>query len=184
METQHAVAQPALLGQTVVIIGGGSGMGLETARQARAEGADVILAGRHPERLEQPARDVGALAAGKVTPRGSLIFIGSTGHRRPRLGEGVISTVSVATPMLIANLALELEPVRVNLIAPGFVNTPLSARLLGDELERRRGQLRATLPIGRVVEPADIGSLAVQIMSNTAITGATFDIDGGQQFVE
>jgi NAD(P)-dependent dehydrogenase (short-subunit alcohol dehydrogenase family) len=128
--------------------------------------------------------DVARAAAGKVTPRGSLIFIGSTGHRRPRLGEGVISTVSVATPMLIANLALELEPVRVNLIAPGFVNTPLSARLLGDELEQRRRQLRATLPIGRVVEPADIGSIAVQIMSNTAITGATFDIDGGQQFVE
>jgi NAD(P)-dependent dehydrogenase (short-subunit alcohol dehydrogenase family) len=72
--------------------------------------------------------------------------------------------------------------VRVNLIAPGFVDTPLSASLLGDQLEARRTELRETLPIARVVEPSDVAALAVHIMSNTAITGATYDIDGGQQF--
>ena len=81
-------------------------------------------------------------------------------------------------------LALEVAPVRVNLIAAGFVDTPLSASLLGDEIDERREQLRATLPIGRVVGPADIAALAVHLMMNTAITGATFDIDGGQQLVE
>jgi hypothetical protein len=59
----------------------------------------------------------------------------------------------------------------------------LSASLLGDGLEARREELRATLPIGRLVGPADVGALAVQIMTNTALTGATYDIDGGQQFV-
>jgi NAD(P)-dependent dehydrogenase (short-subunit alcohol dehydrogenase family) len=53
--------------------------------------------------------------------------------------------------------------------------------LLGDALEQRRNQLRATLPIGRVVGPADVAGLAVHVMTNTALTGATFDIDGGQQ---
>src|ERR1700744_3416267 len=53
-------ARPELAGQTVVLIGGSAGIGLETARRARAEGADVILPGRRPERLEQAARDVGA----------------------------------------------------------------------------------------------------------------------------
>ena len=80
-------------------------------------------------------------------------------------------------------LALELAPVRVNLIAAGFVDTPLSASLLGDGLDARRDELRATLPIGRVVRPADVAALAVHIMTNTALTGATYDIDGGQQFV-
>ena len=84
----------------------------------------------------------------------------------------------------MAALALELAPVRVNLIAPGFADTPLSASILGDELEARRDQLRATLPIRRVVGPADIAALAVHLMINTALTGATYDIDGGQQFVE
>ena len=80
-------------------------------------------------------------------------------------------------------LAVEVAPVRVNLIAAGFVDTPLSARLLGDDLDARRAQLRATLPIRRVVGPADIAALAVHLMINTAVTGATYDIDGGQQLV-
>ena len=90
---------------------------------------------------------------------------------------------AAALPALTASLALELAPVRVNLIAAGFVDTPLSASLLGAELENRRNQLRTTLPIRRVVGPADVASLAVHIMVNTALTGATYDIDGGQQFV-
>ena len=60
----------------------------------------------------------------------------------------------------------------------------MPASLLGDQIDERREQLRATLPIGRVVGPADIAALAVHLMTNTAITGATFDIDGGQQLVE
>jgi NAD(P)-dependent dehydrogenase (short-subunit alcohol dehydrogenase family) len=55
--------------------------------------------------------------------------------------------------------------------------------MLGDQLEKRRNQLRTTLPIGRVVGPADVAALAVHIMTNTALTGATYDIDGGQQFL-
>jgi NAD(P)-dependent dehydrogenase (short-subunit alcohol dehydrogenase family) len=73
--------------------------------------------------------------------------------------------------------------VRVKLIAAGFVDTPLSAELLADQFETRRNQLRTTLPIGRVVGPADVAALAVHIGINTALTGATYDIDGGQQFV-
>jgi NAD(P)-dependent dehydrogenase (short-subunit alcohol dehydrogenase family) len=82
------------------------------------------------------------------------------------------------------SLAVELAPIRVNVIAAGFVDTPLSASLLGDDLEQRREQLRTTLPIGRVVGPADIAAVAVHLMTNTAITGATYDIDGGQQLLD
>ena len=121
--------------------------------------------------------------ARKVRPGGTLLFVGGTGARRPVVGLGMVSTITAALPVLTANLALELAPVRVNLIAAGFVDTPLSASLLGDELENRRRQLRETLPIGRVVGPADVAALAVHIMINTALTGATYDIDGGQQLV-
>jgi NAD(P)-dependent dehydrogenase (short-subunit alcohol dehydrogenase family) len=239
--------EPELLGQTVVVIGGSAGIGLETARRARTEGASVILAGRTRDRLDEAAREIGAertatfdandpsalesffqelpgpvnhvmvtagaphyrsplemppeearrdltehlllalnvarSAAGKVRPAGSLIFMGGTGARRPRPGLAIVSTVTVAFPALIANLALELAPVRINLIAAGFVDTPLSASLLGEDLDKRREELRATLPIRRVVGPADVAALAVHIMSNTALTGATYDIDGGQQLV-
>jgi NAD(P)-dependent dehydrogenase (short-subunit alcohol dehydrogenase family)/predicted enzyme related to lactoylglutathione lyase len=239
---------PELLGQTVVVLGGSSGIGLETARRARAEGAEVILTGRNPERLQHAAKELGARsfaafdasdatalakffgdlphridhvmltaghphygrmldmdaaqlrqgldehallvlqvarqAARKVRPGGALIFMGGTGGRRPRVGTGIASTVTAALPSLAANLALELAPVRVNLIAPGFVDSPLSASLLGDGLEERRRQLRSTLPIGRVVGPADVAALAVHLMINTALTGATYDVDGGQQLID
>jgi NAD(P)-dependent dehydrogenase (short-subunit alcohol dehydrogenase family) len=121
--------------------------------------------------------------ASRARPGGTLLFIGGTGARRPGVGRGIVSTITAALPALTANLALELAPIRVNLIAAGFVDTPLSASLLGDELETRRKQLRDTLPIRRVVGPEDVAALAVHIMINTALTGATYDIDGGQQLV-
>jgi NAD(P)-dependent dehydrogenase (short-subunit alcohol dehydrogenase family) len=119
----------------------------------------------------------------RVRPGGSLLFVGGTGGRRPGIGLSAIGAATAALPALVANLALELAPTRVNLIAPGFVDTPLSASLLGDQLEARREQLRATLPIRRVVGPDDVAALAVHILSNTALTGSTYDIDGGQQLV-
>ncbi len=133
----------------------------------------------HLVRATQVARH----AAGRMTPGGTLLLVGGTGGRRVRRGLGIISAVTAALPPFTAALALELAPVRVNLIAAGFVDTPLSARLLGDGLEDRRNELRTTLPIGRVVGPDDVAALAVHIMVNTALTGATYDIDGGQQFV-
>src|SRR5262249_10474842 len=137
------------------------------------------LIGQHLVQPLHAARN----AMNKVRPGGTLIFMGGTGARRPAIGLSIASAMTAALPALTASLALEIAPVRVNLIAAGFVDTPLSAELLGDQLEERRNQLRTTLPIGRVVGPADVAALAVHIMTNTALTGATYDIDGGQQFV-
>jgi NAD(P)-dependent dehydrogenase (short-subunit alcohol dehydrogenase family) len=81
-------------------------------------------------------------------------------------------------------LASELAPIRVNVIAAGFVDTPGSAARLGDQLSGRRDELRSMLPIRRVIGPADVASLAVHLMTNTAVTGATYEVDGGQQVVE
>jgi NAD(P)-dependent dehydrogenase (short-subunit alcohol dehydrogenase family) len=236
-----------LRGQTLVVIGGSAGIGLETARLARDEGAELIITARNPERLERVGRELSASvaafdasdfdrlerffdelsnpidhvlltgpgpyyaplaefdidearrdvdthlmlpiliarqASGKVRPGGTLLFLSGTGGRRTATGLTLISALTAALPALTRNLALEIAPIRVNLIAAGFVDTPLSASLLGDQLDARREQLRTTLPIGRVVGPADIARLAVHLMTNTAVTGATFDIDGGQQLVE
>jgi NAD(P)-dependent dehydrogenase (short-subunit alcohol dehydrogenase family) len=243
-----AQREPELLGQTVVVIGGSAGIGLETARRARAEGADVILAARNPEPLERAARDVDARstaafdatdptalkrffeelpapidhvmvtgpgptylpllemdadqvraalgdhvvlgldvarnARSKMRPGGTLILMGGTGGRRISRDLGLASAATAVLPPFAAALALELAPIRVNLIAAGFVDTPLSASYFSREgLEARREELRSKLPIARVVGPADVAALAVHIMTNTALTGATHDIDGGQQFV-
>jgi len=236
-----------LQGQVVVVIGGSSGIGLETARRARAAGAEVIIAARDAQRLDNAARELQArysaafdandvtqleqffsdlpgqvdhimlsaggpayipleslsldearkhfderlavtlgtalFSRGKIRPGGSLLFVGGTGGRKRGIGLTLITTLTAALPAMAANLAVELAPTRVNVIAPGFVDTPLSASILGDQLDARREQLRKTLPIRRVVGPSDVVALAVAIMSNGAVTGATFDIDGGQQLI-
>ncbi len=67
-----AQREPELAGQTVVLIGGSSGIGLETARRARAEGADVILTGRNPDRLRQAALELGVHRTA-IRPRSSIL---------------------------------------------------------------------------------------------------------------
>jgi NAD(P)-dependent dehydrogenase (short-subunit alcohol dehydrogenase family) len=214
----------ALAGQTVVVIGGSSGIGLETARLARDEGAQLILTARNADRLGRVGRELGASVAafdatdfeqlerffaelrkpidhvlvtgpgpyyaplaqfdlekargdvdahlflpiqvarnavGKVRAGGTLLFMGGTGARRAAPGLAFISGLGGGLPAMMRNLALELAPIRVNLIAAGFVDTPLSAAILGDGLDARREELRTTLPIRRVVGPTDIAALAI-----------------------
>ena len=76
--------EPELLGQTVVLIGGSAGIGLETARRARAEGADVVLTGRDPERLERAARDVDARSTAAFDARDAAALQRSSTARPTR----------------------------------------------------------------------------------------------------
>ena len=110
-------------------------------------------------------------AAGKIRPGGTLLLMGGTGGRRVGHGLGIASAATAALPPFTAALALELAPVRVNLIAPGFVDTALSASLLGDRIEERRNERRATLPIGRVVGPADVAALAAPARGTAGWSG-------------
>ncbi|MFI5695340.1 SDR family oxidoreductase [Kribbella sp. NPDC051586] len=126
---------------------------------------------------------IARLCIGRVRAGGSLTFISGTGARRPGVGLVIAAIATAAQSAIVANAAVELAPIRVNTVAAGFVDTPLSARLLGDQLEERRAGLRATLPIRRVVGPEDVAALVVHLMTNTALTGATYDVDGGQQLI-
>jgi NAD(P)-dependent dehydrogenase (short-subunit alcohol dehydrogenase family) len=113
-----------------------------------------------------------------------LLFIGCTDGRHAVAGRTFVSAITAALSAMTKSLAYELAPIRVNVLAAGFVDTPESAATLDDRMTARRDQLEATLPIQRVVRPADVAALAVHLMANTAVTGATFEIDGGQQLVE
>jgi NAD(P)-dependent dehydrogenase (short-subunit alcohol dehydrogenase family) len=233
-----------LHGQTLLVIGGSSGIGLETARRAHAEGAAVILTARDPERLHRAGLEVeGSIAAFDATdfnrlatffdalrrpidhilvtgpvpseveliefdidearreleahlllplqvarraaktvrPGGTLLFTGCMDGRHSIAGRAFISAITAALSALTKSLASELAPIRVNMLAAGFVDAPGSAAMLGDQLRARRQQLETTLPIRRVIGPADLAALAVHLMTNTAVTGSTFEIDGGQQ---
>jgi NAD(P)-dependent dehydrogenase (short-subunit alcohol dehydrogenase family) len=114
---------------------------------------------------------------------GTLLFMGCIDGGHAAVGAPFVSALTAALSAMTKHLAQEIAPIRVNLIVAGFVDTPLSEAILGDQLDARRKELRETLPIRRVIGPADIAALAVHLMTNTAVTGATLDIDGGQQLV-
>ena len=237
---------PQLAGQTIVVIGGTKGIGLETARLARSEGADVIITARDPERLHRVGLELGASiaafdatdfdrlgrffdelptpidhvlvtgpgpyyaplaeldfdeahrsydahlllpvqvarkAVGKVRPGGTLLFMSGTGGRRAGVGRahhGAHRGAARAGPKPRArDRADPRQRDRGRIRRHPAFGRDTSAT----SSTRAASQLRATLPIGRVVAPDDIAALAVHLMTNTAITGATVDIDGGQQLL-
>lgn len=182
-----------LAGQTVLVIGGTSGIGLETARSARAEGADVIITGRDPDRLQRVGLELDAgIAAFDATdaarlerffrelpgPVDHVMVSGSEPSDapldEPDFDEAGRSVVGRAWQLLqVARNAAEA-------IRPGG-----TLLFVGDTARRRPGvgPVITTLTVG-VVGPADIAALAVRLMTNAAVTGASFDLDRGQQLVE
>ena len=239
--------EPELAGQTVALIGGSSGIGLETARRAMAEGADAILIGRNQDRLDRAAQELGAqrTAAFDATDEDALAAFfrdltapidhvmvtgggprytpvlemdsaqvravahrsrdadGQRGQERRRQGPaGRHAAVHGRRrrprrprhrglrPPPPPRCPRSRRPSRSRSRRSGSTSSrPASStprcrrRCSATDLDKRRAELRSTLPIGRVVGPADIAALAVHLMTNTAITGATYDIDGGQQYV-
>ena len=123
-------------------------------------------------------------AVGRVRPGGTLLFMGGTGGRRPAVGLAVVGGAHRGDCRRSSPTWRSSSRRCGSTSSPPASSTRrLSAALLGDQLDARREQLRATLPIGRVVGPADVAALAVHLMANTALTGATYDIDGGQQLL-
>jgi NAD(P)-dependent dehydrogenase (short-subunit alcohol dehydrogenase family) len=205
------VSTPQLAGQTVVVIGASSGIGLATAREARTEGADVIITARNPAHVHRaglaigasiaafdatdfarltsffaelpspidhvlvtgPAPDdalirsfdveaahravaahlllplqVAARASGVVRGGGSVAFLGCAGGGNPTPRLTLMAALSTALSSLTRELAVELAPVRVNLIVSGFHDAP-----------------------------ADVAAVAVSLMTDPAMTGATRVVD-------
>lgn len=207
-----------LLKQTVVVIGGSIGVGLETARRMRAEGAEVILADPCPDRLERVAAELGAIsyaafdtadpvalsrffgdlpgpvdhviavatvpyqghiadfdrerarrdfdeqlwlgvvvahhAFRRMRRGGTVLFVGGNGCHAWEPGPSLVAAGKAALRLLIAYLALDVAPVRVNLITGSGPDQGRSA--------------------------AGVTALAVRILADSSVNGAIFDVDYGQ----
>jgi len=208
LTTAPAQRELKLVGDTVLVIGAGAGIGRETARRVRAEGADVIITGRDAEQLERVALELDVRRAtafdaddpaalkrffdGLPDPidhvvvtaggRALALDVARNAVRKMRPG-GTLLLMGDTGPSFTTALAVALAPVRVrvNLINPALVDTHLSASLRDDPLDARRAELLDTLAVGGVVGTDDVAALAVDVMANITGTGATFDIDGDQQ---
>lgn len=230
-----------LQGQKVFVIGGSSGIGLETARLAREAGAQVTIGSRSREKLDAARAEIGSdvtalqidvcdddsvvaafdatgvvdhvvftppggtvgkirdldtatVLAGldakivaavrtakfaRIAETGSLTFLTGQFARRPLPGAVMAAVVNGAIDVLGKGLAVEFAPVRVNMVSPGVIDTPLHARLPDDMRAEMFKSAAARLPAGRVGRPEDIGMMIVQVMENGFLTGAIIEVDGG-----
>jgi NAD(P)-dependent dehydrogenase (short-subunit alcohol dehydrogenase family) len=235
---------------TVVIIGGSSGMGLAVARRCLAGGATVVIAGRSPERLEAaraelacpdrlhavtgdignraqiaalfehagtvrhlvvtaadlPYGPVAALtedslmravrskllgpffaaqeAAPRMTAGASMTFTSGIAAYRPAPGGSLAAIVNGALESMVRAFALELAPIRVNAVSPGWVDTPLWDQLATpDAKQARLSQMAARLPGNRLAGPADIAHAISYLIEDDYVTGTVLHAEGAQLLV-
>jgi len=121
-----------------------------------------------------------ALKEAQVNPQGSIILFSGILSRRPDKGSPILAAINAAVETLGKALAVELAPVRVNVISPGMTRDTGAYLGMPDQArEEMFGGVAKSLPVQRVGLPADIASVAVELMANSFITGTVIDVDGG-----
>jgi NAD(P)-dependent dehydrogenase (short-subunit alcohol dehydrogenase family) len=234
-----------------LIIGGSSGMGLALAELLLADGAQVTIAGRSPDRLAAAAKHLdrpdrlrtatvdvtnedqvrglltatgqldhivvtAADAAGayapiagfdladartvvdtkllgpwlvakhagpRLTPTGSITFTSGIAAYRPGPGASVLAAANGALEALARALALELAPVRVNVVSPGWIDTPAWDTIAGAGKAERLAAMADRLPVGRIGRPSDVAGAFVALMRNGYVTGSLLHVDGGHRLI-
>ncbi|MGB1880635.1 MAG: SDR family oxidoreductase, partial [Gammaproteobacteria bacterium] len=91
----------------------------------------------------------------------------------------VASASCGAVDALARALALDLAPIRVNTIAPGYVDTPLFDGLLGDQRDSVLAAAAERLPVKRIGQPEDIADAVLFLMRNGYVNGINLVVDGG-----
>jgi len=123
-------------------------------------------------------------AAPQLRAGGSMIFLtGGTGARA-KLGLAAVTPTFAAVESLSQSLALELAPIRVNTIRPGFIDTDFWDVLPAATVEELRVKVRANFPARRLGTAADIGHAAVFLMTNPYVTGTVVEVSGGELLVD
>jgi NAD(P)-dependent dehydrogenase (short-subunit alcohol dehydrogenase family) len=123
-------------------------------------------------------------AAPHLATAGSMTFLtGGTGARA-KVGLAAVTSTFAAVDALSQSLALELAPIRVNTIRPGFIDTEFWDALPSDDVEAIRAKVRAKFPARRVGTIADVGHAAVFLMTNPYVTGTVLEVSGGELLVD
>ena len=121
-------------------------------------------------------------AAPKMTD-GSITICSGVGVARPRRGAAVVAAAAGASEILARVAAQEVAPIRVNVIRPGAVDTPLLTRMAGDRRDEVMASQAKRIPLGRVARPEEIAHAILFLMTNTYVTGTTLTVDGGISLV-
>ena len=243
IQTGETQAQ-SFQGQNIIIIGGSSGIGLATAKQAKDAGANLFLISRNPQRLREAAEAIGGatqiisdiaapqpaifagidridhllITAGTVHlqplkdqseadlskvmserligpllaikaalpllhPASSITMTSGQFASRPAAIGAVVAAAVAAVESTVRALALELSPMRINAVSPGWVDTPLLDGLMGEAKAQVLEQTASTLPSRNIGRAEDIAHAILFLMANRFVTGEVLHIDGGGRLV-
>jgi len=230
-------------GKKVVILGGGSGMGLALAKKVISSGGTVVIGGRNAAKLDNAAamlgdrasymafdlgdeeavkaafEKIGAFdhlvttaaeltfaavsdltteqvesmlvskfwgpfyaskyAAPHIAKNGSITFFSGLAAYRPAPGASIVAALNAALEGFAMTLALEIKPVRVNVVSPGVVDTPTWDFLGAEDRQGLFDSVAGSLPVGRVGQADDLADAALSLMGNGFINGTVLHVDGG-----
>ncbi|RNB85888.1 SDR family oxidoreductase [Brevibacillus fluminis] len=232
-----------LQNQKVVIIGGSSGIGLETAEQAIAKGAEVVIASRSGEKLRKAVEQLGSRAswftldttqelevqaffekvgafdhlvvtaaetsggpflqtdtvqvrklfdnkfwgqyyaakygAPNISANGSITLFSGVVAYKAMVGSSALGAVNAAVSNLGQTLALELAPIRVNVVSPGIIDTPSRSKMPEASRNQFYETVAGKLPVKRVGQAEDVAQAVFYLLQNTFVTGTVLHVEGG-----
>jgi len=122
-------------------------------------------------------------AAPRISPQGSITLTSGIAAYRPRPRGVAVAAINAALEGAVRALAVELAPLRVNAVSPGWVRTPIWKDVAGDESEHLLAQMAAQLPVGRVGAPEDIADALLFLIGNGYTTGTVLHVEGGHRLV-
>ncbi|MFE2961935.1 SDR family oxidoreductase [Nocardia tengchongensis] len=119
----------------------------------------------------------------RLTENGSLTFVSGIAAYRPAAGGAMVASVNAALEGLARALAVELAPIRVNAVSPGWVTTGIWERMPWDDVEQRWQAMAEKLPARRLGTPEDIAVAVVSLLKSAFVTGTVLHVDGGHRLV-
>jgi NAD(P)-dependent dehydrogenase (short-subunit alcohol dehydrogenase family) len=119
----------------------------------------------------------------QIADRGSIVLFSGILSRRPSPGYTVLAAINAAVEAFSRALALELAPVRVNVVSPGLVDTPVYAGMPQQQRETFLQSTADKLPVKRIGQPEDVAATVLYLLENGYTTGTVIDVDGGSLLV-
>ncbi|KAA0690191.1 short chain dehydrogenase [Neorhizobium sp. P12A] len=118
-----------------------------------------------------------------LAPSGSITYTSGIAAYRPSARGSVVASVNAALEGLVRALAVELAPIRVNAVSPGWVDTAIWEFVAGDRKDATLKAMAERLPVGRVGKPEDIAHAISFLMGNTFTSGTVLHVEGGHRLI-
>lgn len=139
-------------------------------------------------RLAVESKLIGPLLLAKhgapvLAPGGSIVFTSGIAAYRPGPRGSMVAALNGALGSMAAALAVELAPLRVNVVSPGWVDTPIWESVAGDAKDQTLAAMAERLPVGRIGRTKDIADAIIALLRNGFITGTVLHADGGHRLV-